>query len=67
MKAAKLTQKELARVAQIAPTQLSEVLSGRRPMTAAFCLTLEANGIGDAEIWLFMYLRHELDKLRKVS
>jgi len=64
MKAAKCTQKRFSYDAALAATQVNEVLSGKRPLTPEFCLQLERQGIGDAEVWLFMYVRHQISLLR---
>jgi len=65
MKIEKISQTAFARAINMAPSQLSETLSGRRPITPALCIALENEGVGDAEIWLFMYVRHELSKARQ--
>lgn len=64
MKAAGVRQNAFANNFRMAPTQVSEVLSGKRPMTASFCVALEDAGVGDAEVWAFLYARFEVGMAR---
>lgn len=43
---------------------LSRVLNGHAAISTKLALSLERNGIGTAELWLKMQMRHDLDQAR---
>jgi plasmid maintenance system antidote protein VapI len=65
MKARKVKQTALAATLKMQPTQLSEILSGRRPMTAAFFVGLEAMGLGNADLWAIAHALYQVQQARK--
>lgn len=46
---------------------LSRVLNGHAAISTKLALTLEANGIGTAELWLRMQMRYELENARAAA
>lgn len=62
----KLKQKDLAKDMGISPSMLSDLIHGRRNITAELALRLEgALGIS-AMFWMNLQSKYDLDKVRKV-
>lgn len=62
-----LTQKSLATMMGIKPNVLSELIHGKRNFTAELAVKTEkALGI-DAEFWMRMQIRYEINLIRKLA
>jgi addiction module HigA family antidote len=59
-----ISQKELANKMDIAPTVLSEILHGKRNITAALALKLEKALDIDAITWMRLQVKFDIDILR---
>jgi addiction module HigA family antidote len=59
-----LTVGEAAMKLNMSRPALSRVLHGHAGVSTKLALTLEANGIGTAELWLKMQMRYDLEQAR---
>jgi antitoxin HigA-1 len=59
-----ISQKELAGNMNIAPTILSEIIHGKRNLTAALALKLEKALDIDAITWMRLQIKFDIDSLR---
>ncbi|HTA27632.1 MAG TPA: HigA family addiction module antitoxin [Bacteroidia bacterium] len=59
-----ISQKELADSINIAPTVLSEIIHGKRNLTAALALKLEKALDIDAITWMRLQVKYDIDSLR---
>jgi antitoxin HigA-1 len=59
-----ISQKELADSMSIAPTVLSEIIHGKRNLTAALALKLEKVLDIDAITWMRLQVKFDIDSLR---
>lgn len=59
-----ISQKELAEKMDIAPTVLSEIIHGKRNLTAALALKLEKALDIDAITWMRLQVKFDIDSLR---
>lgn len=59
-----ISQKELADSMNIAPTVLSEIIHGKRNLTAALALKLEKALDIDAITWMRLQVKFDIDSLR---
>jgi len=59
-----ISQKELADSINIAPTVLSEIIHGKRNLTAALSLKLEKALDIDAITWMRLQIKFDIDTLR---
>ncbi len=59
-----ISQKELADSINIAPTVLSEIIHGKRNLTAALALKLEKALDIDAITWMRLQIKYDIDSLR---
>jgi HTH-type transcriptional regulator/antitoxin HigA len=62
-----LKQKDLARDMGIAPTMLSDLIHGRRNITADLALKLESSLDISAMFWMNFQSKYDLDKARKLA
>ncbi len=60
----KIKQKDLANAMNIAPTVLSEIIHGKRNLTAELALKLEKALDIDAIMWMRLQAKFEVDTLR---
>lgn len=51
----------------VSRVQLSRVLNGHAGISPKLALSLEANHLGSAELWLRMQLRYDLEQARAVA
>ena len=62
-----LTVGEAAMKLGMSRPALSRVLNGHAAISTKLALTLEANGIGTAELWLRMQMRYDLEHARAAA
>lgn len=59
-----LTQDKVAKEMSLAPNVLNEIIKGKRNVTPAISLKLEKVFYIDAEYWMRLQIRFEIDSLR---
>lgn len=64
LRSRKIKQIDFAQRIGMAPTQLNEILKGKRPISPEFALLLDWFFIGTAEYWLQAQSTYELEKAR---
>ena len=66
LEARELKQKELAKNMSISPSMLSDLIHGRRNITADLALRLESAFDISAMFWMNFQNKYDLDKARKL-
>lgn len=59
-----IKQKDLAKTTGIASTMLNEIIHGKRNITAQIAIKLEKALDIDAEYWMRLQMRYEIDSIR---
>ena len=66
IEARELKQKDLAEDLDISPSMLSDIIHGRRNITAELALKLESSLDISAMFWMNFQIKFDLDKARKL-
>ncbi len=66
LEARELKQKDLAKKMGISPSMLSDIIHGRRNITADLALRLEGALYISAMFWMNFQSKYDLDKIRKL-
>jgi len=60
-----ITQRKFSEMINMQPTMLNEIITGKRPITAAIAISLEKALEISAEFWIKFQYQYELDMVRQ--